>query len=318
MLDSQEECPECGHYEGAIDEEAPKTETPETQPKAEKHGSSLTAILVSLITLTLICGGGYWGYSAYTAKMQEKEDYENLMETTNPEFYRQFLTDHPQSQYRREVEARMKTLQEELDKWNLIATRGNREELKNYLDTNPGSPYAGICLDKLDSLDWQEVLRQNSEVALEKYMKEHPEGHFIELASEHRNKLAQSRVSDADIALIRSNIETLLTQMSSISPTGISSVLAEKLAFCGRTPATADDVALWAKQHKEKDVIGLHYLINGELKTEKITDTEAITYRISFTMRETINRSDPTKQSEASYNVRIIMNADKKITEISF
>lgn len=322
MLDAQDECPECGQpVEPEVEENDVVTTQPGTQGEStdnsEKTSSNSTLIWVIIVLLVVFCSGGYWAYSQWNQKQIESREYEALLETSDPKFYQQFLEDYPNSEYCRDVRERMEELIELRNQWNKISATGDIVQMENFIDSHPGSPYVTVCRDIIDSLDWENAIRQNSEVAIENYIRKHPEGRYIDQASEHRNILARSKVSDADKALIRSNIEALLTHIASTQTSGIETLLGPDFEFNHKPVCTADDIIAWAKQRKESDVLGLHYQINGELRVEKKSDTDALLYQISFAMSETISRTDPTKQSEASYNVRIIMNADKKIIALA-
>ena len=140
-----------------------------------------------------------------------------------------------------------------------------------------------------DSLDWQKALAENSTVAIERYISEHPEGIFIDQASELRNRLARAEVTENDKSVIRTMIESELTRKA------------------------AD-----RKASLDKDVLGVHYSLGSSMKVDKIEASGgAIQYNVECQCTETLTRSDPTKEGSRTFMLHALLDADKKVVEIN-
>ena len=68
---------------------------------------------------------------------------------------------------------------------------------------------------------------------------------------------------------------------------------------------------------KEKDVIGLHYLIDQKMNVHKqMLEGGVICYNVEVGMQETISRSDTSQPTSCNYRVSALINQDLKIVQM--
>lgn len=146
-----------------------------------------------------------------------------------------------------------------------------------------------LRIQQQDTLDWQKALEENTVTSIERYMSEHPEGAYIEQASELKNKLVKAEVTDEDKSIIRTVIESELSKKAS---------------------AKKSDV--------DKDVIGVHYSLGSNMKVTKVQASDgSFQFNIECSCTETLTRSDPTKEGSRTFVLRALLDADKNILEIN-
>lgn len=323
-FNEQEECQSCGaKLSVIITDEAAKpvkqeTKTPQ-QPQEEKKQSHaprfVIAVMLILVAIVAI-------YYLDIQKSNEKElrDYERLENVTNPEFYQQFLIDYPDSEHYTEVEDRMHKLMDEGDDWKKVMENKSKTELVKFMQTHPYSNRLRICEDMIDSIDWEEAMTLKTDEALDAYLAKHPEGRFAGEASEKKNEIAKMKISDQDKSLIRGKLESFFVSAMSKQDTGlIADAIPEKMTnFCGKEDATPEQIAEFAKNKMAQDVIGLHYLVGSDLNLRKITLADSsLGFAASFTLEETITRSDANQPSSKTYQVSATLNGELKIVKMN-
>ena len=328
-LVDQEACPECGTSLEAPPAPSP---TPSPEPKEEpkretgkrsgrkrrKMWKRLFSVLLFIIILALVGTGGYYYYQLQKLK-KEQTEYERLRETTNPDFYQQFLDEHPQSQYCDEVRNRMHQLQAEARDWQQVLKAVNRSSVTLFMQQHPGSLRQRACEDMLDSIDWQEAQAIGSEEAITAYLAQHPAGRFADIAAEMENTLRLSKVNAGERALIRGTLEAFFSkaianQDINAANQAIDSTMTD---FCGTKNANAEAIIQYAREKKAKDVIGLHYLIDQKMNVHKeMLEGGLVCYSVEVAMQETISRSDTNQPTSCNYRIEALITQDQKIVQM--
>ena len=327
-LEEQDTCPHCGNHLDNAPEPSP---IPSEQPKEEKKGTDkrprrkrrktwrrVVSAIMFIFFLALIGTGGYYYYQLQQLQ-KEQAEYERLRDTTNPDFYQQFLDEHPNSQYCDEIRNRMLQLQAEARDWQQVLKAVNRSSVTLFMQQHPGSLRQRLCEDILDSIDWQEAQAIGSEEAITAYLAQHPTGRYADIAAELENNLRLSKVSSGERALILGTLESFFSkaianQDINAANQAIDSTMTD---FCGTKDANAEAIIQYAREKKEKDVIGLHYLIDQKMNVHKqMLEGGVICYNVEVGMQETISRSDTSQPTSCNYRVSALINQDLKIVQM--
>ncbi|MBQ7461805.1 MAG: zinc ribbon domain-containing protein [Bacteroidaceae bacterium] len=328
-LNSQDTCPECGTplpAPASAEEQAKTTDVKEPAPqrprqkKKKLNGWKVAlAVLVVLLLVGLLCAGGYY-YWQQQLLQKEQAEYERLRETTNPDFYQQFLDEHPESEYCDEIRERMLRLQAEADDWQQVQKAVSRSSVTAFMQKYPESLRLRICEDIIDSIDWQEAMAVGSEEAIKSYLTRHPAGRYATDAAETENALRLSKVTSGERALIRGTLEAFFSkaiggQDIKAASQAIDSVMTD---FCGTKDANAETIVQYAREKKEKDVIGLHYLVDQKMNVHKeMLEGGVICYAVEVGVQETISRSDTAQPTTRQYRVSALINQEQKIVSMN-
>ena len=328
-------CPECGTVCTKGQAKCPKCNSPSpeytepekanlhTEPheKPRKRGSrkriGWKCILIPA-TLVLVAISSAGAYLAYQEKVNEDEDreFESLMTASNPEFYRQFLMAHPDSEHCREVEARMLKLIEEKDDWEQACSTGTREAFVAFARKYPGSARRCLCEGKLDSLDWCEAKSKDSGEAIDRYLREHPDGRFAEEAAEIKNTMARTKVSPEERSAILGRLNDFLANAiaKQDAKQAAAAIDGKMQEFCGKPDATPEQIAAFAKDKMGKDVLGLHYEIRQDARIGKIRLADKTNcYEMDFTLDEILSRTDTSKPASKTYKARARLDSQYRI-----
>lgn len=334
---SQEVCPHCNQAietspapsaseqsEKSKDESKPAGGNAKKAPGSAppKKGKSIIGKLVKgilfFLLLCILCVGGY-KYYMHEKQLKELADYKRLYGVTNPEFYQQFLTDHPQSIYCAEIEERMHALQTEEQEWQQLQKNVTRSNLSLFMQKHPNSLRQRACEDMLDSIDWNDAIAIGSEEAVTDYLAKHPSGRFVSDAAEKKNALLLSKVTPEERAMIRGTLEAFFS--NAIAKQDIEAAQAAipdtMVNFCGKQNADAEAIIEYAKEKMANDVIGLHYLIGNKMDVRKETLPNGNTgFAVEVSLQETISRSDTNQPSSKYYRVNALINQEQKIVKM--
>ena len=327
-LKTENQCPYCDYKEEDTEEEKEshkkqtEVETNDIHPE-EKKKSPFWKILTTLACITLLGGGSYIGYqyyTEYTYRMEEKKRFEELALLTNPEFYRQYLADYPQSIYRNEVEERLQALTDESVAWTKTLQSGTKTDLTKFLETYPGSLNSRKCLQLIDSIDWAEASEKGTEEAISQYLEEHPEGIYTSEAVDFKKQLNQKKTSLEENDLIDKTINVFFTQtLSNGEKKSISESITEPMqSFCGTAKATAQHVQKFINSKKTKNVASVKYIVGMPItkSREKLYDNTT-GFRVECTVEEIITyKSGKQKTSEKQYTATCLLNGKYKIVMI--
>ena len=328
-LVSQQACPECGT---SLEAPQPPSPTPSPEPKEEpkpetgKHPKRkrrkiwkrLFSALLYIIILAILGTGGYYYYQLQQMQ-KEQAEYERLRETTNPDFYQQFLDEHPESKFCDEIRERMLQLQAEARDWQQVLKGVSRSNVTLFMQKHPGSLRQRLCEDILDSIDWQEAQAIGSEEAITAYLAQHPAGRFADIAAEMENTLRLSKVNAGERALILGTLESFFSkaianQDLNAANQAIDSTMTD---FCGTKNANAETIIQYAREKKAKDVIGLHYIIDQKMNVHKeMVEGGVVCYSVEVGMQETISRSDTNQPTSCNYRVNALISQEQKIVHM--
>lgn len=136
-----------------------------------------------------------------------------------------------------------------------------------------------------DSVDWHLAMADGSEEAIRRYKIIHDrDGEYLDSADLVLEQLSRLRVSDQDKILVRNVIE-------------------ERLAQIAKDPKAAG-----------KDVIGLHYQIEGPLTIERQIDSDGtVSIKARCNVSQTMTRTDPTKATSSVRSLTVIMDENREI-----
>lgn len=326
-LNTQAKCPYCGTElptltEEPVEPQAEQENTVPVDPIIVPQKKTNYALIISVaIVYNLGLFAGILHYLDYKNDAErEKREYAMLKDTSNPEYYNDFLAKYPKSIHYQDVKERLYVLLDETEEWNKMLQNISRDEIQKFMSEHPYSRRLHECEDMIDSIDWAEARKKNTEEAIILYLNDHPSGRYAEEASERKNELSLMKITAQDKAIIRGALENFFTvAMSKQDLTLISESIPEKMEnFCGTQDATPEQIVSFAKSKMAADVMGLHYTIGEEFNVRKQTISDGTTgYAVDFPLQEIISRSDTNQPGTKSYQVTSLLNAEHKIIRMS-
>ena len=330
-LNTQDKCPACGAVLSiVINDNRNELPTPthsqevgnqnggNGKPVKKRNKALIFASTIAALIFLII--GGLFYLDFRNDRIREETEFARLEDTSNPEYYNDFLAKYPTSPHYQEVKERLNVLLDETEEWEKMMQQISRAEIEKFMKAHPYSRRLHICKDMVDSIDWSEAKKLDTEEAIVNYLNNHPNGRYAEEASQLKNQLGLMRITAQDKAIIRGSLENFFTvAMSKQDIALISEAIPEKMEdFCGTQDATPEQIVAFAKNKMAADVMGLHYTIGDDFAVRKQTISDGTTgYAVDFTLQELISRSDTNQPGTKSYKVSALLNAEHKIVKMA-
>lgn len=326
-LNSQNKCPYCGttlsvvtveNVEQKEEKVIPEPKEKKKAPAKKSHKALIFSITFAVLVALIIGGLFYLDYKNEVDR--EEREYAMLENTSNPEYFNDFLAKHPDSKHYQEVKERLNALLDETEEWEKMMQNISRSEIEKFMSDHPYSKRLKTCEDMIDSIDWNDAKKADTEEAIVNYLNTHPDGRYAEEASQKKNELGMMKITAQDKTIIRNSLETFFAvAMSKQDIALISEAIPEKMEnFCGTQDATPEQIIAFAKNKMATDVIGLHYSIGDSFDVRKQTISDGTTgYAVNCTLQELISRSDTNQPSTQTYQVSALLNAEHKIIRMS-
>lgn len=133
-------------------------------------------LVVGLIVLFIIVGVAFYFNQQQEEERKEVIAYNTLEQNNNPEDYRNFLEQFPQSPRAEDVKKRLKALEGMLEVWRTISLSGNVNDFVEFNKKFDNAQYNRFCEIKIDSLDYLAAQRLGTLDAYRHYLNMHPDG----------------------------------------------------------------------------------------------------------------------------------------------
>ena len=139
--------------------------------KKKSSKANKTILIVSLIVAVVIIGVCLFFY-LNAKNNREQEEYAYALGSNDIEISQAYLDnykDAPQAHID-SVTAHLQALLKQNQDWTNAVVSGSRTALAEFLNAYPESPYAKEAVDKIDSMDWEQCLKQNTPDAYQTYI----------------------------------------------------------------------------------------------------------------------------------------------------
>lgn len=323
LTKAQTVCPDC-HTElpaEADEEPAPIQENREADCRRQRKGcwGKTLAWLLTLLILAAATVAGLYYFDLQRKADREEKDYIRLAKVSNPEFYRQFLADYPESGHRDEVTKRMTALQQEKDDWEKALHENTREGYRAFGAKYPRSARKRVCESKTDSIDWAEAVEENSYEAVCRYLKAHPEGCYVSEAAEKRDGMARGKVTEEDRTAAAARLAHLFAKgIGKRDSAQVAAVIPGKMKnFCGIKDATPGQIAGFGKEKAEKGAAAPDYAVSDIYLRKVAVSDSSLGFSADFTLTETVKRSGIKPASTKKYKGNATLDMQHRITSMN-
>ena len=331
VFKDQATCPNCGEQLKATTPPPvhtttqPVPPTPERpsapqQPAENEQGKSRKTIIIALAISLVICGAIFYFYSS--AKSDRcQEAYEIAMKSDDPLLLENFLnnySDAPQEQID-SVSSRLAMLRKGDEEWMNTLASGSKSALEEYINNHPDSPHNSVALHKIDSIDWAAATTANTLESYKLYMDEHATGEHIDDCKENLATLNSKTVQPEEKEAIATIFRHFFQSINSRNEDGLASTVSSFLtSFLGKSDATKSDVITFMHKIYKDDITNMNWRLNNDWNIEKKdVGGNQYEYTVTFTATQNIERTDPSKEKSAKYNIKATIGAEGKISSLN-
>ena len=286
------------------------------KPKKKSH----SALIVSFLLALIICGVCFYIYSN-AKNSKEREAYEYAMNSSDPLVLQSYLDTYKDASeaHRDSIQAHLTLLKQVDQDWTNAVVSCSKTALEDYLSKHPDSPHKSEAIHKIDSLDWIQASTENTLDSYKLYLTDHSNGEHIDEANEAVKTLNANTVQPEEKSAISSIFRHFFQSINSRNEDGLTSTVSSFLtSFLGKSDATKSDVATFLNKIYKEDITNMNWRVNNDYKIDKKeVGEDEYEYSVQFSAVQQIERTDPTKETEAKYRIKAKVGPDGKITEFN-
>ncbi len=276
------------------------TPPPPPQPRPQggkKNTGIIIATIAAVIVIALLGAGAYFFTSSVKKGHDEETAYTVLENNDNPQDYRDFLTNYPDSQHADDVRSRLAKLEEMLKAWDNIALSDNVNDFTGFKATYDNARYGRLCDIKIDSLDWITAQKAGTQEAFQHYLDVHPDGRYASEASVSQGNLRSQEVSDEEKAMVTSVCTGFFSAFENRDEAAIcSNITATMSQFLNKSKATKADVVSIINGMFNEHIEGCQFVVNRDLSVTRKTDSQGnAVFTATFTVDQHIQRDNEGK-----------------------
>lgn len=292
------------------------------KPKRKK------AIYVFIIGLILLIIAG--AVSAYYMRKEKKESkaaeiafWLNCSDENTTLSYSKYLVRYPEGIFNEEAQSKIYALRHREDSiWNEITTTKNVDKLYTYLNEYPNTIYKKNVRNRIDSLTWEAMKKENTAAAYKAYLDNitigNYEGKYKEYAKERYDYLIQmEEIEGKELQAIKDRLRSFFRLQTSKRYKELNNVLASPLVnFEGQKNKQPQQIIDSIKLGTEKEKIKMVVYRTGIDSLIVYRDRDSI-YHTTFALTKEINYISKQKQKDiVKYCLRVEITPEKQIRTI--
>ena len=205
------------------------------------------------------------------------------------------------------------------EEWMNTLASGSKSALEEYINNHPDSPHNSVALHKIDSIDWAAATTANTLESYKLYMDEHATGEHIDDCKENLATLNSKTVQPEEKEAIATIFRHFFQSINSRNEDGLASTVSSFLtSFLGKSDATKSDVITFMHKIYKDDITNMNWRLNNDWNIEKKdVGGNQYEYTVTFTATQDIERTDPSKEKSAKYNIKATIGAEGKISSLN-
>ena len=254
------ECPHC-HHKSAAESVVGGVQPAESENEQKTSRSNNNRTVIAVVVLIVLVLGGVL-YAFYRNAQGDKEEaaYEYALSSNDPQVLQNYLdtyTDAPEA-HRDSISAHLEYFAQLDRDWTNVVVSGSKSDFERYIEQHPNSPFCQIAQHKIDSIDWSKADATNTIEAVQLYLEQHPDGEHFDEANDKLKALNANTVSPEDKILIGAVFDGVFKSMNNRDEEGLMNSFNPLIGkFLGKTNATRSDVATFLHKIYKNDVASL-------------------------------------------------------------
>ena len=336
---NQAECPQCHHVTSekvagqtlgqeaaqAVvqtfeqDSEQKSEPTSEQNKPANAHKNNRIVIMVVVVAALVVCGICYAFYhNAQSDK--EQQAYEMAMSSQDADVLQNYLTMYPNApqEHVDSIQSHLDMLKAVDRDWTNAVVSGSKSAIERYIAEHPNSPFKNVAQHMIDSIDWSVANTAGSVEALETYIESHPDGDYIEDANEAIKNLNSTTVQPEDKLLVSSVFNGFFQSLNARDEEALMSSTSPLMTqFLGKSNATRSDVVTFLHKIYKSGVSSMKWQPMDDYKiSKKDIGSQKIEYTVVFSAKQTVTHDDGSTE-DLQYRVNAKVSPEGLISEFN-
>ena len=336
---NQAECPQCHHVTGekvagqtlgqeaaqAVvqtfeqDSEQKSEPTSEQNKPANAHKNNRIVIMVVVVAALVVCGICYAFYhNAQSDK--EQQAYEMAMSSQDADVLQNYLTMYPNApqEHVDSIQSHLDMLKAVDRDWTNAVVSGSKSAIERYIAEHPNSPFKNVAQHMIDSIDWSVANTAGSVEALETYIESHPDGDYIEDANEAIKNLNSTTVQPEDKLLVSSVFNGFFQSLNARDEEALMSSTSPLMTqFLGKSNATRSDVVTFLHKIYKSGVSSMKWQSMDDYNiSKKDVGSQKIEYTVKFSVKQVVTHDDGSIE-DTQYRVNAKVSPEGLISEFN-
>lgn len=289
---------------------------PAPQPK---KSMAWVYVLIACLVL-LFAGGGYYFYNQHKGT-QETQAYQTAMESNDVYTLQNYLDTYPDAplEHKEKVDALLKKIKQEDMDWTNALVSGSKANIQDFLDRYPETRHKVEAMQKMDSIDWNLALSENTLDAYNQYKMNHVNGLYFDEADKKIKEISAKTITYEEKQEIKELFSTFFDSIHRKDENSLVNTVSDYLSsFLGKTGATSVDVLSFMRKLYKEDIINMNWRLLNDFKIDKkeIGDEE-YEYTVHFSVQQDVEKNSTLSAQPITYKIVAKVGPDYKISEFN-
>ena len=319
-FNSNAECPQC-HHKTTVDNTTMCGDESDCKVNQKASGLRNNRIVIAVVSLVVVVLGAVL-YAFYRNAQSDKEEsaYEFALSSNDPQVLQNYLntyTDAPEA-HRDSISAHLEYFAQLDRDWTNVVVSGSKSDFQRYIEQHPNSPFCQVAQHKIDSIDWSRADAANTLEAVQLYLEQHPDGEHFDEATDKMKMLNANTVTPEDKILVGTVFDGLFQSLNNRDENGLMNSFSPLIAkFLGKANATRSDVVTFMHKIYKSDVASMNWMsIEDYAITKKEVGDQQYEYTVVFSGLQKVEHTD-NSSSETRFRFNAKVNPDGRITELN-
>ena len=283
------------------------------------HKNNRIVIMVVVVVALLVCGICYAFYHNSQSD-KEQQAYEMAMSSQDADVLQNYLTMYPNApqEHVDSIQSHLDMLKAVDRDWTNAVVSGSKSVIERYIAEHPNSPFKNVAQHMIDSIDWSVAKTAGSVEALETYIESHPDGDYIEDANEAIKNLNSTTVQPEDKLLVSSVFNGFFQSLNARDEEALMSSTSPVMTkFLGKSNATRSDVVTFMHKIYKSGVSSMKWQSMDDYNiSKKDVGSQKIEYTVTFSAKQTVTHDDNTIE-DSQYRVSAKVSPEGLISEFN-
>ena len=283
------------------------------------HKNNRIVIMVVVVVALLVCGICYAFYHNSQSD-KEQQAYEMAMSSQDADVLQNYLAMYPNApqEHVDSIQSHLDMLKAVDRDWTNAVVSGSKSAIERYIAEHPNSPFKNVAQHMIDSIDWSVAKTAGSVEALETYIESHPDGDYIEDANEAIKNLNSTTVQPEDKLLVSSVFNGFFQSLNARDEEALMSSTSPLMTqFLGKSNATRSDVVTFLHKIYKSGVSSMKWQSMDDYNiSKKDVGSQKIEYTVKFSVKQVVTHDDGSIE-DTQYRVNAKVSPEGLISEFN-